>query len=50
MFSAASWFAVGAGVGIIKPEATSAELYTLSAEKKKKLAKFLQEIKLNLSL
>ncbi|MFM7812477.1 MAG: tryptophan 7-halogenase, partial [Acinetobacter junii] len=45
MFSAASWFAVGAGVGVIKPEATSAELYALSTEKKQKLAKFLEQIR-----
>lgn len=50
MFSAASWFAVGAGVGVIKPEATSAELYALSPEKKQKLAKFLLEIKHHLPL
>ncbi|ENX34476.1 hypothetical protein F889_01758 [Acinetobacter colistiniresistens] len=50
MFSAASWFAVGAGVGVIKPEATSAELYALSPEKKQKLAKYLQEIKQQLAL
>ncbi|USA55593.1 tryptophan 7-halogenase [Acinetobacter sp. C32I] len=50
MFSTANWFAVGAGVGVIKPEATSAELYALSSEKKQKLAKYLQEIKHHLSL
>ena len=50
MFSAASWFAVGAGVGVIKPEATSAELYALSTEKKQKLAKYLQQIKQQLFL
>ncbi|MDM1020995.1 MULTISPECIES: tryptophan 7-halogenase [Acinetobacter] len=50
MFSAASWFAVGAGVGVIKPEATSAELYALSTEKKQKLAKYLQQLKRHLSI
>ncbi|MCH7296227.1 tryptophan halogenase family protein [Acinetobacter higginsii] len=48
MFSAASWFTVGAGVGVIKPEATSAELYALSPEKKQKLSKYLHEIKQHL--
>lgn len=50
MFGVASWFAVGAGVGVIKPEATSAELYALSIEKKQKLAKYLQQIKQQLFL
>ncbi|MDH1915637.1 tryptophan 7-halogenase [Acinetobacter junii] len=45
MFSAASWFAVGAGVGVIKPEATVAELYALPPDKKQKLAKFLEQIR-----
>ncbi|GAB01518.1 tryptophan 7-halogenase [Acinetobacter venetianus] len=47
MFSVASWFAVGAGVGIIKPDATATELYALSPEKKARVAKFLHEFKRN---
>lgn len=50
MFGISSWFAVGTGVGVIKPEATAAELYSLSAEKKQKLAKYLNDTKQHLLL
>lgn len=49
-FQMFSWFAVGAGVGVIRPEATAAELYALSTEKKQRLAKYLHETKQRLSL
>jgi tryptophan halogenase len=50
MFNVPSWFAVGAGVGVIRPEATTAELYALSPEKKQRLAKYLQQTKQRLFL
>ncbi|MEF9993780.1 MAG: tryptophan 7-halogenase, partial [Acinetobacter sp.] len=50
MFGVPSWFAVGAGVGVIHPEATTAELYALSPEKKQRLAKYLQQTKQRLFL
>ena len=45
MFGISSWFAVGAGVGIIQPEVTAAELYALSPENKRRLAQYLQQTK-----
>ncbi|NNP68506.1 tryptophan halogenase family protein [Acinetobacter sp. Ac_5812] len=50
MFGLSSWFAVGAGVGVIKPEASAAELYALSSEQKQRLARYLQETKQRLSV
>lgn len=50
MFGISSWFAIGAGIGLIKPESTAAELYSLSPEKKQKLAKYLQDTKQRLFL
>lgn len=50
MFGVPNWFAVGAGVGVIQPKATAAELYALPPEQKQKLAKYLQNIKQRLIL
>lgn len=48
-FGLYSWFAIGQALGIIKAEATVAELVALSADKKQKLAKYLFEIKNKIS-
>lgn len=42
-FGLYSWFAIGQALGVIKAEATVAELVALSSDKKQKLAKYLFE-------
>lgn len=43
-FGLYSWFAIGQAIGVIKAEATVAELVALSSDKKRKLANYLLEI------